>query len=123
VLVEGDALKVWFPMRAGLLRRVKGYVKAVDGVSLKLRAGTTLGVVGESGSGKTTLGLAVLRLVEAEGRIRFAGREISSERQRRLRPLAPRDADRLSRTPIRACRRGCRSRRSSARGCGPPSRA
>jgi microcin C transport system ATP-binding protein len=87
VLVEGDALKVWFPMRAGLLRRVKGYVKAVDGVSLKLRAGTTLGVVGESGSGKTTLGLAVLRLVEAEGRIRFAGREISSERQRRLRPL------------------------------------
>jgi len=87
VLVEGDAVKVWFPIRSGLLRRVKGQVKAVDGVSLKLRAGTTLGVVGESGSGKTTLGLALLRLVEAQGTIRFAGREISRERQRALRPL------------------------------------
>jgi microcin C transport system ATP-binding protein len=87
VLVEGDAVKVWFPIRGGWLRRVKGQVKAVDGVSLKLRAGTTLGVVGESGSGKTTLGLALLRLVEAGGTIRFAGREISHERQRALRPL------------------------------------
>ncbi|HEV2189910.1 MAG TPA: ABC transporter ATP-binding protein [Stellaceae bacterium] len=87
VLVEGDAVKVWFPIRGGLLRRVKGQVKAVDGVSLKLRAGTTLGVVGESGSGKTTLGLALLRLVEARGTIRFAGRDISRERQRALRPL------------------------------------
>jgi microcin C transport system ATP-binding protein len=87
VLVEGDAVKVWFPMRGGVLRRVRGYVKAVDGVSLTLRAGTTLGVVGESGSGKTTLGLALLRLVEAEGQIRFAGREISGERQKRLRAL------------------------------------
>ena len=87
VLVEGDALKVWFPMRGGILRRVRGYVKAVNGVSLKLRAGTTLGVVGESGSGKTTLGLALLRLIDADGRIRFAGREISGEKQKRLRPL------------------------------------
>ncbi|HWD57305.1 MAG TPA: ABC transporter ATP-binding protein [Stellaceae bacterium] len=87
VLVEGDALKVWFPVRGGLLRRAKSYVKAVDGVSLKLRAGATLGVVGESGSGKTTLGLAILRLVDAEGGIRFAGRDIAAERQRDLRPL------------------------------------
>jgi len=87
VLVEGDALKVWFPVRSGLLRRVKSHVKAVDGVSLQLRAGSTLGVVGESGSGKTTLGLALLRLIEAKGAIRFAGREISGERQRALRPL------------------------------------
>jgi microcin C transport system ATP-binding protein len=87
VLVEGDAVKVWFPIRGGLLRRVRGHVKAVDGVSLKLKTGTTLGVVGESGSGKTTLGLALLRLVEAKGEIRFAGREISRERQRALRPL------------------------------------
>jgi microcin C transport system ATP-binding protein len=87
VLVEGAALKVWFPVRGGLLRRVRSYVKAVDNVSLKLRAGMTLGVVGESGSGKTTLGLALLRLVDAEGDIRFAGREISGERQKRLRPL------------------------------------
>jgi microcin C transport system ATP-binding protein len=87
LLVEGDGLKVWFPVRGGLLRRIRSYIKAVNGVSLRLRAGTTLGVVGESGSGKTTLGLALLRLVESEGAIRFAGREISGERQRQLRPL------------------------------------
>ena len=66
---------MWFPIRSGPLRRVKSHVKAVDGVSLKLRAGSTLGVVGESGSGKTTLGLALLRLVEAEGAIRFDGHD------------------------------------------------
>jgi microcin C transport system ATP-binding protein len=87
VLVEGEAVKVWFPVRGGVLRRAKSYVKAVDGVSLKLRAGTTLGVVGESGSGKTTLGLALLRLVESTGDIRFAGRAIGEVRQRALRPL------------------------------------
>src|SRR5438270_885966 len=87
VLIEGDKIKVWFPIRQGLFRRIKGYVKAVDGVSLKVRAGSTLGVVGESGSGKTTLGLALLRLLDAEGAIRFRGRDIAQERQRRLRPL------------------------------------
>jgi microcin C transport system ATP-binding protein len=88
VLVEARGLRVWFPIRRGVLRRVQGYVKAVDGVSLALRTGTTLGVVGESGSGKTTLGLALLRLIEAQdGSIRFAGRDIADERQRRLRPL------------------------------------
>jgi microcin C transport system ATP-binding protein len=87
ILIEGDDVKVWFPIRSGVFRRIKGYVKAVDGVSLKVRAGSTLGVVGESGSGKTTLGLALLRLLDAEGAIRFAGRDIAHERQRRLRPL------------------------------------
>ncbi len=87
VLVEGDQVKVWFPIRRGLFQRIKGYVKAVDGVSLAVHAGTTLGVVGESGSGKTTLGLALLRLLDAEGGIRFAGRDIAHERQKRLRPL------------------------------------
>jgi len=87
VLVVAKAVKVWFPVRSGLLRRVRSYVKAVDGVSLALREGTTLGIVGESGSGKTTLGLALLRLNEAEGDIRFAGREISGEKQKRLRAL------------------------------------
>src|SRR5437764_1115798 len=87
VLIEGDDVKVWFPIRSGVFRRIKGYVKAVDGVSLKVRAGSTLGVVGESGSGKTTLGLALLRLLDAEGEIRFRGRDIAQERQRRLRPL------------------------------------
>ena len=87
VLVEGERLKVWFPIRRGLFQRIKGYVKAVDGVSLRVRAGTTLGVVGESGSGKTTLGLALLRLLDAQGGIRFAGHDIAHERQKRLRPL------------------------------------
>jgi len=91
MLIEGDDVKVWFPIRRGLFRRVKGYVKAVDGVSLQVRAGSTLGVVGESGSGKTTLGLALLRLLDAQGEmgggIRFAGHDIAHEGQRRLRPL------------------------------------
>jgi len=86
-LIEGQDIRVWFPIRRGVLRRVGGYVKAVDGVSLAVRRGTTLGVVGESGSGKTTLGLALLRLTEAQGRIRFAEREIATLGQRQIRPL------------------------------------
>ena len=86
-LIEGQDIKVWFPIRRGVLRRVGGYVKAVDGVSLAVKRGTTLGVVGESGSGKTTLGLALLRLTEAQGRIRFAERDIAVLGQRQLRPL------------------------------------
>jgi microcin C transport system ATP-binding protein len=87
LLIEAESLRVWFPVRRGLLRRVKGHVKAVDGVSLALRAGATLGVVGESGSGKTTLGLALLRLTAAQGQIRFAGHDIVARTQRQLRPL------------------------------------
>jgi microcin C transport system ATP-binding protein len=86
-LIEGQDVKVWFPIRRGVLRRVGGYVKAVDGVSLAVRRGTTLGVVGESGSGKTTLGLALLRLTEAQGHIRFADQDIAALGQRQLRPL------------------------------------
>jgi microcin C transport system ATP-binding protein len=86
-LIKAEALKVWFPIRRGVLRRTTGYVKAVDGVSLAVRQGTTLGIVGESGSGKTTLGLALLRLTEADGEISFAARDISKLRQRQLRPL------------------------------------
>jgi microcin C transport system ATP-binding protein len=86
-LIEAEALRVWFPIRRGLLRRVTGHIKAVDGVSLQVRAGMTLGVVGESGSGKTTLGLALLRLTGCQGQIRFAGRDIGTLTQRRLRPL------------------------------------
>jgi microcin C transport system ATP-binding protein len=86
-LIEGQDVKVWFPIRRGVLRRIGGYVKAVDGVSLAVRRGTTLGVVGESGSGKTTLGLALLRLTEAQGHIRFAEQDIAALGQRQLRPL------------------------------------
>ena len=86
-LMTAEDVKVWFPIRSGVLRRIKGHVKAVDGVSLAVRTGTTLGVVGESGSGKTTLGLALLRLTEAQGHIRFAERDIAALGQRQLRPM------------------------------------
>src|SRR5215469_8043491 len=86
-LMVGEDVRVWFPIRRGVFRRVGGYVKAVDGVSLAVKTGTTLGIVGESGSGKTTLGLALLRLTEAEGEIRFAGQDLAALGQRQLRPL------------------------------------
>jgi microcin C transport system ATP-binding protein len=86
-MVEAQDVKVWFPIRRGVLRRTVGHIKAVDGVSLAVKSGTTVGVVGESGSGKTTLGLALLRLTEAEGHIRFRDRDIAALGQRQLRPL------------------------------------
>jgi microcin C transport system ATP-binding protein len=87
VVVETDDLKVWFPIRRGLLRRTVGHVKAVDGVTLQVRAGGTLGVVGESGSGKTTLGLAILRLVSSDGPIVYLGNRIDGLDSRAMRPL------------------------------------
>lgn len=87
VVIETDNLKVWFPIRKGLLRRTVDHVKAVDGLSFKLRAGQTLGVVGESGSGKTTLGLAVLRLVSSQGAIAYVGNRIDGLDSRAMRPL------------------------------------
>ena len=80
-------LRVWFPIKRGLLRRTVGYVKAVDGVSLEVREGETVGVVGESGSGKTTLGLAMLRLIRSEGPIAFLGCAINGLNSRAMRPL------------------------------------
>ncbi|WP_289297641.1 ABC transporter ATP-binding protein [uncultured Reyranella sp.] len=82
-----DDLKVHFPIRRGLMRRTVGHVKAVDGVSIALREGHTIGLVGESGSGKTTLGLALLKLERSEGGIRFDGRDLQGLSQRELRPL------------------------------------
>ena len=87
VLVAAEDLKVWFPIRSGVLRLVSGHVKAVDGVGFELRQGETLGVVGESGSGKTTLGLALLRLIASEGTIRFDGRRLDGISERQMRPL------------------------------------
>jgi microcin C transport system ATP-binding protein len=86
-LVEARDVKVWFPIKGGVFRSTKGYVKAIDGVDFVLREGHTLGVVGESGSGKTTLGLALLRLEAARGQIVFAGREIQALRAGEMRPL------------------------------------
>ena len=82
-----DDLKVHFPIKRGVLRRTVGHVKAVDGVSIALREGHTIGLVGESGSGKTTLGLALLRLERSEGGIRFDGQNLQALSQRDLRPL------------------------------------
>src|SRR6185436_15837763 len=73
VVMTGTDIRVWYPIRSGLLRRTVDHVKAVDGVSVTLREGRTLGVVGESGSGKTTLALALLRLERSQGRIEFLG--------------------------------------------------
>ncbi|OAP36238.1 ABC transporter ATP-binding protein [Sinorhizobium americanum] len=87
VVVEGKDVKVWFPIKAGFLRRVVDHVKAVDGIDLTLRAGQTLGVVGESGSGKTTLGLALTRLISSKGRIAFVGQNIDAYSFREMRPL------------------------------------
>ncbi len=82
-----DDLKVWYPVKAGIMRRTVDHVRAVDGISVELREGRTVGVVGESGSGKTTLGLALARLVASNGSIRYRGREIQGLRSRALRPL------------------------------------
>jgi microcin C transport system ATP-binding protein len=87
VVVAADDLKVWFPIKRGLLRRTVGHIKAIDGVDIALREGETLGVVGESGSGKSTLGLAVLRLISSAGRIVFLGRDIDRLSGKTLRPL------------------------------------
>ena len=86
-VIAADDVKVWFPRRGGLFGRVTGHLKAVDGVSLAVRRGQTVGVVGESGSGKTTLGLALLRLLKSEGAIRFGGRPIERLSAAELRPL------------------------------------
>jgi len=87
IMVETDNLKVWFPVKEGLLRRVVGHIKAVDGVSIAVRKGETLGIVGESGSGKTTLGLAILRLISSEGPIVFMGKPLQGLRFKEMRPF------------------------------------
>src|SRR6185503_20995432 len=86
VVMSADDLKVWFPIKRGFLRRTVGHIKAVDGVSLAVRKGETLGVVGESGSGKTTLGLALLRLISSDGPIVFMGSELQGLRFKEMRP-------------------------------------
>ena len=88
-VVATDALRVWFPIQQGLLRRTVGHVKAVNEATISVRAGETLGIVGESGSGKTTVALAIMRLIQSQGAISFRGNRI----------------DRLSGKPLRALRR------------------
>lgn len=87
VVIKTDDLKVWFPVRRGLLRRVVDQIKAVDGVTVAINKGETLGVVGESGSGKTTLGLAMLRLISSKGPIVFLGQDIQGLGFKKMRPF------------------------------------
>jgi microcin C transport system ATP-binding protein len=86
-IVATDALRVWFPIQRGLLRRTVGHVKAVNAASVHVRSGETLGIVGESGSGKTTLALAVLRLISSDGPVVFMGRNIQGLKSRDLRSI------------------------------------
>src|SRR6266700_1185232 len=87
IVIQTDNLKVWFPVKRGVMRRVVGHIKAVDGVSIAVRKGETLGIVGESGSGKTTLGLAILRLISSQGMIVFLGNRITGLKFRAMLPF------------------------------------
>jgi len=86
-VMAAQDVKVWFPIKGGLLHRTVDYLKAVDGISVTVREGHTVGIVGESGSGKTTLGLALLRLLRSEGGIQFRGRDIQGLGSKTLQPL------------------------------------
>ena len=86
-LLQVEDLRVWFPIKKGLLRRTVDHVKAVDGINFSLQRGQTLGIVGESGSGKSTLGLAILRLIGSQGGIRFGEHHLGGMSQGEVRPL------------------------------------
>jgi microcin C transport system ATP-binding protein len=86
VVVKTDDLKVWFPIKRGVMRKIVGHIKAVDGVSIEVRKGETLGVVGESGSGKTTLGLAILRLISSNGPVVFMGHSLQGLKFKEMLP-------------------------------------
>lgn len=89
-LLEVSHLKTYFPIRAGLFRRVVGHVKAVDDISFVLPKGRTLSVVGESGSGKTTVGRTILRLTDiTDGEVKFKGVNIHKLKKHELRKLRP----------------------------------
>ncbi|MBU8596456.1 peptide ABC transporter substrate-binding protein [Shouchella clausii] len=87
VLLEAKGLKMHFPIKAGVIKRTVGYVKAVDGITLNVYKGESLGIVGESGSGKSTLGRMLLRLLDpTEGEVYFNGEQISNLSNRKMRP-------------------------------------
>ena len=89
-ILEVNALKKYFPIKSGLLQNIVGYVKAVDGISFKIKRGTTMGLVGESGCGKTTAGRTILRLEQkSAGEVLFNGNEVFDLSRKDLRSIRP----------------------------------
>jgi len=89
-ILEVNELKKYFPINDGILQRVVGHVKAVDGISFKIKRGTTMGLVGESGCGKTTVGRTILRLTgKSGGQVLFNGIDIHSLGRKQLRAIRP----------------------------------
>jgi len=86
-ILRAENLRVWFPIKKGVLKRTVDHVKAVTDISFSLPAGQTLGIVGESGSGKTTLGMALLRLLDSQGVIECNGKRLDNLSQNEVRPL------------------------------------
>ncbi len=87
VALSTEDLRIWFPIKRGILRRTVGHIKAVNQASFTIHEGETLGIVGESGSGKTTVALAILRLISSEGVIKFQGQDIANLKNAQMRPL------------------------------------
>lgn len=121
VLLQADDLKVAFPVRKGILRRVVDHHRVVNSLSFQLRAGETLGLVGESGSGKSTTGLALLRLIPSGGKITFAGQPIQGRNRRQLLPLR-RQMQVVFRIRTRRSIRASRRSRSLRKACASTSR-
>jgi microcin C transport system ATP-binding protein len=86
-ILSVENLKVWFPIKRGILQRTVDYIKAVNGVTFSISEGQSLGVVGESGSGKSTLGMALLRLISSDGKIWFQQQELDSLNRLQMRPF------------------------------------
>ena len=86
-IVASQSLRVWFPVKTGLMRAITGHIKAVNDATVAVHTGETLGIVGESGSGKTTLALALMRLISSQGPIAFRGTRIDGLRNKALQPL------------------------------------
>ncbi len=86
-VLKAEDLRIWFPVKTGVMRRTTGHIKAVNSANFTIRAGETVGIVGESGSGKTTLALAVMRLLASKGRITFLGKDVQGLKNRQLQPL------------------------------------
>ncbi|HET7616250.1 MAG TPA: ATP-binding cassette domain-containing protein, partial [Bacillales bacterium] len=100
-ILEVTDLKKYFPVKAGVLQRTIGHVKAVDGVTLNVKRGETIGIVGESGCGKSTAGRSIIRLYEpTDGKIIYKGRDITKAPEKELRKLIRKDIQMIFQDPF-----------------------